>query len=237
MNLGLSRLAIAGLAAMFFLTGCAYRTGYGPYVQHMPKSILVLPPVNNSVNVQASNAFLSTISSPLAEAGYYVYPIAVIDRLFKDNGVPTPNDMHSVPLKKIDEIIGPDAVMYITINEWTTTYIFVDSTTSVTLSYRLVDTKTGLTLWARTQTVRKSSSEGQSNPIAMVIVAQIHAMAASASDGAMERNCAANANAIIFYDQHQGLLVGAHNPRYEEDQKQIRKEVEKDNAEAARERS
>ena len=55
-----------------------------------PRSILVLPPVNNSIEVNAPYIFLAGISRPLAEKGYYVFPVAVIDIFLKENGLPTP---------------------------------------------------------------------------------------------------------------------------------------------------
>lgn len=43
--------------------------------QAAPRSILVLPPMNSSVDVNAPYSYLSTISTPLAEKGYYVFPV------------------------------------------------------------------------------------------------------------------------------------------------------------------
>ena len=211
-------------------------SAYRAYLAHMPKSILVLPPVNFSANVHASDAFLSTVTMPLAESGYYVYPVAVVDRLFKDNGVAAPGDMQSIPLPKIAEVIGPDAVMYINIKEWTTTNIVLDSTTRVTLEYKLVDTKSGDLLWRRAETYAESSSQsvggggGVGSLIAMVVVAQIHSVAAAASDGAFEREAAARANLAAFYDQNFGLLKGSRSPDFAKDQQRMHEVLAKEQA-------
>ena len=207
---------------------------YRPYLARMPKSVLVLPPVNHSANVHASNAFLSTVTRPLAECGYYVYPIAVVDRLFKENGVPTPGDMHSVSLAKIDEIIGPDAVLYIDIREWTTTYIVIDSSTRVTLEYKLVDTKTGTLLWHRSETAVNSSSQGVNGSggladlVVMTISAQIHAAASAASDGEFERQTAEQAKISVFYNFDRGLLKGIRHPDFTKDQLRIQEILAKE---------
>jgi hypothetical protein len=37
----------------------------------------------------------------LAEKGYYVLPVAVIDQFLKENGLPTPAEMNGIPLEKI----------------------------------------------------------------------------------------------------------------------------------------
>ena len=52
-----------------------------------PASILVLPPVNLSPDIRGSLTVLSTVTLPLAEAGYYVFPVALVDATFKENGL------------------------------------------------------------------------------------------------------------------------------------------------------
>lgn len=210
---------------------------YRAFVAHMPRSILVLPPVNNTANVKASDAFLATVSQPLADCGYYVYPIAVVDRLFKDNGVPTPGDMHSISLAKIDDVIGPDAVMYITIKKWTTTYAVIDSSTIVELAYKLVDTKSGDVIWERTGEYRQSSSAGQSDIFAAMIAAGIQAISSAASEGKAERNVAVMANLATFNNPQYGLLRGPRSPAFAADQKRIKELIAKEDAKAAKKKS
>ena len=45
----------------------------------MPRSILVLPPINESMDVNVTYSWLTTASQPIAEKGFYVYPVAVMD--------------------------------------------------------------------------------------------------------------------------------------------------------------
>jgi hypothetical protein len=214
------------------LGGCVQpaKTDYRVFVAHMPRSILVLPPLNNTANVRASDAFLATVTQPLADCGYYVYPIAVVDRLFKDNGVPTPGDMHSISLAKIGEIIGPDAVMYITIKTWTTTYVVIDSSTIVHLAYKLVDAETGQVLWERDGEFRQSSSAGQSDIFAAMIAAGIQAISSAASEGKAERDVAVMANFTTFNDAQHGLLRGPRSPGFSADQKRIQAVIAKEEA-------
>ena len=84
------RRRAGALAAVAVLCGGCATTpyDYAPYRQHMPRSILVLPPLNESVEVNAPYSYLSTVTRPLAECGYYVFPVAVIDAFLKDNGLP-----------------------------------------------------------------------------------------------------------------------------------------------------
>ena len=45
----------------------------GMYEEH-PVTLLVMPPINNTANVEAKELLYTSISRPLAEAGYYVIP-------------------------------------------------------------------------------------------------------------------------------------------------------------------
>ena len=62
--------------------------------------------MNSSVEVNAPYSYLSTISQPLAEKGYYVFPVSVVDTFLKENGLPTPAEMNGIALDKIVEVIG-----------------------------------------------------------------------------------------------------------------------------------
>ena len=213
----------ACLLGMSLLGACMPpRANYDDFLAHTPRSVLVLPPLNMTTDAKASSAFISTISFPLAECGYYVYPVAVVDELMKENGLPTPGDMHQVPLSKIGEVFGADAVLYIVIKEWKTQYLLVDTSTTVTLAYRLTDVKTGLDLWRQEMTVRHSSSSGTNNIFAMIISAAISAIAKAASTP--EWGVAREANQKMFADARRGLPKGPRHPDFAKDQERLRSE-------------
>ena len=94
----MSLLKLTGaLLALALLGGCAApkTIDYTAYKQARPKSILVLPPINESPEVQASYSMVSQVTYPLAEAGYYVLPIALVDETFRQNGLTTANDIQA----------------------------------------------------------------------------------------------------------------------------------------------
>ena len=77
---------VIGLAAVAVLTivgGCATQPAvdYSAFKASKPASVLVLPPMNESPEVQASDAVLAQLTMPLAESGYYVIPVAVARKL------------------------------------------------------------------------------------------------------------------------------------------------------------
>ncbi len=139
------------LLMIFFISVSACATvqqqDYSNFRDHRPRSILVLPPLNESLEVDASYIYLSTISRPLAECGYYVFPVAVIDAFLKENGLPTPGEMHNIPLDKIHNILGADAVLYVTIEDWGQKFQVLSSNTVIKARARLVHVTSGKTLW------------------------------------------------------------------------------------------
>ena len=204
------RLGLCGIAVGMLLTGCATKPyDYTNFRAHPPRSILVLPPLNQSTDVRGTYGYLSTVTMPLAEMGYYVFPVAVVDQFMKENGLPTAGEMHQIPLDKIRDIVGADAVLYLTLKQYGSKYEVITSATTVTAEARLVDTKTGLTLWAGVATAQQSSSSG--NILADLVVAAVDQVINSTTDQAHE--VSRTANAQLFPIKDHGLLYGPYYPK------------------------
>lgn len=210
-SIRLHLFCLAFIAIIF--SGCATKPyDYSALQQSKPRSILVIPPINNSIEVNAPYIYLSTITRPLAEKGYYVFPVAVIDYLFKENGLPTPAEMNGVPLDKIDEIIGADAVLYVSIEEWGQKYLVLSSETKVQATLRLVDVKTGRQLWEATAFARQSSNDGNNGIIGALIGAAVTQIMASTIADATP-NVARQANGFAIFNKERGLLDGPYKPQ------------------------
>ena len=101
----------------FALGGCATNTAqiakkdYSAYRAADPKTILILPPKNTSPDVAASYGFYSNTQAPVAESGYYVLPITLVDEQFKSNGLTVVDDIHQVDFRKLREVFGADAAL------------------------------------------------------------------------------------------------------------------------------
>ncbi|MEO6680099.1 MAG: DUF799 domain-containing protein [Pseudomonas sp.] len=208
---------MAGLLALALLGGCVSpkTVDYSAYKQARPKTILVLPPLNDSPDVKASYAMLSQVTFPLAEAGYYVLPIALVDETFRQNGLTTPADIHQAPADKLRDIFGADAALYITVTEYGTRYMVISSETAVTATAKLVDLKTGTTLW--TGAARASSEEGGNNGggnlIGMLITAAVKQIINSSTDAGYPIAGIAS-NRLLSAGHPAGLLYGPRSPKY-----------------------
>jgi len=204
------------LALALIVAGCAAPTppDYTNFRAHRPRSILVLPPINESTAVEATYGYLSTVTFPLAEMGYYVFPVAVVDQFLKENGMPTAGEMHQIPLNKVHEIIGADAVLYTTLVQYGTKYQLLNSKTEVNVKGKLVDTRTGITLWEGMGVARQDSS-GSGNLIADLVAAAVTQVVNSSTDTAHDVSRSANANLLQLKDR--GILYGPYHPEYEKE--------------------
>jgi len=209
---------LLAFVALTLLSACATMQpyDYSAYREHMPRSILVLPPLNESVDVNASYVWLSTITMPVAERGYYVFPVAVVDAFMKDNGLPGPDEMHSVSLQKLREVFGADAVLYVVIEDWGQKYAVLSSNTVVRARARLVDTATGTEIWQGRADFTEGSGGGAGSVegvLAMVISAAIEQIVDTTSDAT--HDVARQANVQMVYDERAGFLPGPRSPQKE----------------------
>lgn len=177
------RRALAALSlALCVSCGTRGPTVTAAFVDAPPRSILVLPPLDQTLETQATYVTYAAVARPLVELGYYVFPPAVVDGLMRDNGLPSPVEMHGVPLAKLDEIFSPDAVMYITVTRWGTSYQILNSVTEVAMSARLLDAKSGELLWEGESILQDSSAAGQTSLAGLLIGAVASQVASSVAD-------------------------------------------------------
>jgi len=174
----------------------------------------VLPPLNQSTDIKGTYSYLSTVTYPLAEMGYYVFPVTEVDQLMKENGLPTAGEMHQVPLDKIGEIIGADAVLYVTLKKYGSKYEVISSVTTVTAEAKLLDVKTGLTLWEGTVTAQQSSGDSGGGIIGALITAAVTQIVNSATDPG--HDVSRMANSQLFTRKGYGLLHGPYFPKAKE---------------------
>ncbi|CAC9619652.1 putative lipoprotein [uncultured Gammaproteobacteria bacterium] len=194
-----------------FATGCqeVKPYDYTALKKSKPRSIVVIPPKNNSIEVNASYIYLSTLTEPLAEKGYYVLPVAVVDQFLKENGLPTPAEMNNIPLKKIREYMGADAVLYIDIEEFGQKYLVFSSVATVIAKLKLVDTKTGELLWESTAFAQIGGNSGNSgNPIG-ILTYLISAAITQVVDNKMPE-ASRRANHFSINAEKIGLLDGPY---------------------------
>ena len=118
--------------------------------------------------------------------------------------------MQQAPLDKIGQIIGADSVLYVTLRRYGSKYEVISSVTTVTADAKLVDVKTGLTLWEGSATVQRGSGDSGGGIIGALITAAATQIVNSKTDPAHEVSSLANYQ--LFTPKDQGLLPGPYYP-------------------------
>lgn len=203
------------LIILFQLVGCATVTpppskDYSKFNAASPRSILIVPVVNKSVDVTASDYFLSTTSFPLAERGYYVFPVHLVKRILEDEGLSDANLVHGASTEKLGSMFGADAILYVVIEAWDAKYYVLNTTVTVQLSYVIKDGRSGETLWSHSQKMvyTPQSSNSSGNPLVDLVAMAINAAVTKMTPNYMP--LARQANAISFAYPGPGIPHGPY---------------------------
>lgn len=215
------RVRVAMLVPVIaLLTACAAPKApydYTAFKLSRPKSIIVLPPINETPEVKASMGVMTSTIYPLAEAGYYVMPVSVVAETFRQNGMTQPEDIHALPFTKLHDIFGADAALYMHVKRYGTTYMVVTSDTTVVVEARLVDLRSGATLWDGTATASSSEQNNSGGGIAgMLISAVVNQIVGTATDAGFTYAGVANQR-LLGAPAVNGMLYGPRSANYQKD--------------------
>ncbi len=212
-------LLLASLSAAL-LSGCANKSepyDYSALQSSNPKSILLVLPKNNSPEVKADVAVLAQATIPLAEKGYYVFPVTLANELFKENGVTNGNDIQNISAKKLRQIFGADAAMYMTVDEYGSSYRVFDSVTTVSVTANLVDLKSGKSLWSGEAEIAAGNNQNQGGGVLGYLVsAVVNQIINTVTDKGYK--VAGQTTEKLFSAGHSGnILYGPKHPLYQKD--------------------
>jgi hypothetical protein len=180
-----------------------------------PLTILVLPPINETTAADAKEYYSTTIAEPLSFSGYYIFPLEVISEIMKNEGIYDTETIMNLPPHKFKDFFGADAVMYIWIQKWSTSYYIVGGNVSVSIHSVIRSTTTGEDLWQYEGTIVEdttvTSSGGGLAGLAIAMVAT--AIKTAATDYVP---IAKRANYMII----NSIPYGKYNPGYDKDREQ-----------------
>jgi hypothetical protein len=218
----MSRPCIPILAAAFVAAllsaGCATapKKDYAAFRSENPRSILAVPVVNKSVEVTAADLFLSTLTVPLAERGYYVFPVDVVKHLLEDDGLSDSALVHSADTRKLCNLFGADSVLYVSIDQWDAKYMVLSTQVTVSFEYTLKGCKTGDAIWNNKQTmVYAPQSQSTGSPLGDLIAMAVNAAATKVAPNYIP--LARQANAKVFAYPGPGIPAGPYHPEYLKD--------------------
>jgi len=209
------RWIFAGLITAW-LTGCATAPSkdYSAYRAANPKSILVLPPLNESPEVQATASVLSHATRPLAENGYYVVPVTLMTETFRQNGLEMAGDIHQVPPSKLHQIFAADSALYITVTDYGVSYKVIKSEAVVTAKARLIDLRTGTELWQGQATASNQEGSNSSGGLAAMLISALVNQVVNSVTDASHPVAGIATHRLLAAGQANGMLYGPRSPLY-----------------------
>lgn len=208
---------VGALAVMIaLLQGCATRAparDYQAFIEARPATLLVLPPVNESPEVNATPGVWSTSTLPLAEAGYYVLPVTLVNETLRGNGVMTAIDAQAIPFDKLREVFGADAAVYLKVTNYGTAYAVLASETRVTVTGRVVDLRTGALLWEGTASASSSEEQRQvgGGLVGALVAAVVNQIVATSTDASYKYAGVASGRLLGGHGRN-GILPGPRSP-------------------------
>ena len=200
---------------IFVGSGCSTpKFDYSNYKQSKPRSVLILPPINESVEVAGETAVLSSLVRPVAEAGYYVMPTTLVSETFKQNGYTQSAEIHKLPINKLDEIFGADAILYVTIKQYGQKYFVVGSSAIVALEARLVDAKSGQEIWngSASANSNENNSGNSAGLVGLLVEAVVTQVIGDAFDASYPTSKIATAR-MLSPQNVNALLYGPRHPK------------------------
>lgn len=185
---------------------------YAKMYEEKPVSILVMPPINNTNNVDAKDLLYTSISHHVAEAGYYVISPVMAMEVFKNESAYDAEYFIYSSLAKFKEYFGVDAVIFAIIDKWTKegfqvhtviNYVIKSTTTNEILFERSCDMTLDL--------MKNSGSNGLAGLLADMIVSAIDVATTDHIEAARF------ANKYVFND----LPYGKYSPLYLQDKEMM----------------
>ena len=205
-----------GLFYLFANSACVTipSMDFSAYHEAKPRSILIIPIVNESVDVQAPTSVLTTLPHILGERGYYVFPVNTVKTLLEYEGLYEPAEVHAMPPQELADLFGADAILYVKIHEWTAKYVFLQTTTEVNFEYRIVN-RDGTNLWeARKQLEYSSETDSSGNLFVDLIASAVSAAIERADPNYLPLT--RQANYQVFNTDDTAIPPGPYATDYED---------------------
>lgn len=200
-------LAAALLASCSSSTNLTRGTNYPKMYENKPAAILVMPPINKTVNVEAKEYFYTSMAVPLCEKGYYVVsPFLAMDLLKSESAYDSETFIEN-NLASFKDVFGVDAVLFTTINKWSKSAI--GNTISVEIAYLLKSTTTNEILFERqgALTIDTSINAGAGGGLGLLVNMVASAVNTALTDKVIAaRRC----NSFVLYDLPDGKYSAMH---------------------------
>ncbi len=197
--------------AVLLFSSCATTTTYTraslypKMYEEQPVSLLVMPPINNTTNVEAKDLLYTSISYPLIEAGYYVVSPHLAMEFLKNESAYDAEMFIDGDMSIFGKVFGVDAVIFSVIDKWEKQGLGI----STHIKYIVMSTKTNEILFERKCDLYLDLQvqSGQSSALGILMELAASAIATATTDHIVAaRKC----NRYVFSD----FPRGKYNPYF-----------------------
>lgn len=146
----------SALLALFFFAGCNLPHPPLPYDPGNPlKRVAILPMKNDTTDVDGPNIVRQKMAEALVNRSYVVKDIKETDQILRDQmGINLGGQLDMTTAQKLGETLGVEGVLYGTLMDFDETTTGILNVKKVRAKFKLVNTLTGQTVWARGLGVR-----------------------------------------------------------------------------------
>lgn len=206
------------VAAALLLASCASSNTrgslYPKFYEEKPVTLLVMPPINNTTNVEAKDLLYTSISQPLIEAGYYVVSPHLALEMLKAESAYDAELFFDKDAAVFARVFGADAVIFSVIDDWKKVGVGIQTK----IRYIVKSTKTNEVLFDRTCDLFLDLSTNVSSNQSNSLLGALVDLAATAVNTALTDHIVAarKCNRYIFSD----IPRGKYSPQFMQDMKE-----------------
>ena len=194
------------LAITLLLSACASPrpVDHARFNEANTRSVLILPPANQTTAAQASDLYYTSLAVPLTRAGFYVFPAFVTQRIMQNEGIIDGAQLDDIPYSRFHELFGADLLLRTRITQWDTSYVVLAGSVTVGLEFELISAHTGAVLWRHRDRQVSNTGSNNSNFLGLLLETALN----TASQDYMPLAREINYNAL------GRLPYGPYHPRY-----------------------
>jgi hypothetical protein len=132
-----------------------------------PVSVLIMPPINKTLNIDAKEYFHSTLNVPIANAGFYVVPPFLSMEILKRESAYDSELFLNSSISKFGEVFQADVVLFTIIHKWDKGF----GSVKLDIEYIFKSTKTNAILYTRRGLVNFNTSVSSGSPLDLILTA------------------------------------------------------------------
>jgi len=201
------------LLATMLLSSCATSYAmkqdvYADFYKEEPVSILIMPVINESVDVVSKDTFYTCLAEPLCEAGYYVYPPYLTMEILQKESAGDSEMFINQSVAKFGDYFGADLVLFTRIRQCSK--VAVLGKIVVEIDYVLRSTKTGAVLYNKSvEVVEDTSVKTSSNGGLLSLISALVITSVTTAVEDYQHLMILNSKSALEY-----LPAGKYSPKY-----------------------